>query len=529
MSSTNRLICSISLLFMLAMTSCGSQPSPQDAAKTEPSTPAAKTDSQKQVFVVVLSWFSRIGNRNCGSDYELNKKSGVANYPLPLSFELPKYSKNPFISNAYRQSAEFHKLQYRAAKEELDLMKGANFDVAVYDMLPMPDYDPAKPLLAPNVPFSNFTVFLEWIKAAEESKMKIGVFADCMNHSDDYPNGRYATEDEWCKILSSTLKLLPKSEAIWKVDGATGIMHFHSDIYYNKKLAPTSPDMLPDGGWRNVISRLRNDGNKFFFLADIRPHQHTLDWNSIADGVYIFAPASPLLFMTEYQKEMSSKFTIPYYWFVSSGNYRMPGYTEPDFRRIHETYLAAMKANAKNMVVESWNDMEEDHDIWPSANKGRCLLDVYSYYNQWFKSGVQPSSSSEKLIICYPLRIPETVLSKPAVWGNGKWANQEYIPKIFYWANLEKPRRVSMEGVNSVVLPAGLSVGELGVIGKISYPEETVNLKLRLDESPLSLPAIKRTKVERPRAGEGGLEFRYLDLLQMKVKAPDLEAPARVE
>lgn len=470
-------------------------------------------DESRQVLIVALSWFTKAGNANCGIGYESCKAGGVANYPLPPGFQLPKYEKNPLISSAYLRGDEWLDIQRRVAEEDLALMKRKGFDVMLFDMLPMPGYDPLKPLGYPNEPFNHFKAFLEWVKAAEKTGMKAGIFADHMNRSNIYPKGRRVNKDEWVMILNNALDLLPDSPGLWTVAGAPGVMHFNTDATYDKLNAPVSSDFLPDGGWREVLASVKNSGRKLFFLADVRPHDKTLEWNSIADGAYIFAPSAPLSFLIDYQTEISKKFKIPYFWFVSSGNYRNPTYTEPDPARIHNAYLAAMKAGAKRVVVETWNDFEEDHDICPSVNKGSRLLDIYAFYNEWFKSGKQPAAEPERLILCYPVRIPETVSSKPPVWGEGKWAAPAYQPKVFYWANLKNPRRLSAPGLGESELPAGVSVGTLGVIGKAAFPQEEVKLPLSLDGKALDAPSVKRTKVETQRKGEGGLEFRYVDLL----------------
>jgi len=471
--------------------------------------------SEKRVFVVALSWFSRVGQMNGsrvwrkdGFNYAAHKRGEIMNYPLPpASFEMPASA--PAIG-----SPDYYRLQYLGAKEDLQLMKSAGFDVALYDMLPVPDYDPAKPASIANEPLSRFDVFLEWLKAAEAVDMKAGIFADIANQSAEYPKRRSITGDEWRKIISGALANLPDSKALWKENGVPAIMHFGSDDYFDKKDAPVSPDIVPDGGWRQVLAKLRADGKKFFFVADVRPHEKVLEWDSIADAVYIFAPAAPLSFLSGYQEEVSAKFKKPYYWFVSCGYYRGgTSYTEPDFKRVHDAYMSAIMADAKDMVVESWNDMNEDHDIWPSANKGSCLLDVFSYYNKWFKAGSQPQIEKEMAFICYPKRIPETVVTKAPVWGGGRWKAPAFSPKVFYWSLLKSPRKVEIEGVGSVQLPAGLSLGELGTIGKERFPETGVRLKLSVDGAVREIPALTRTKLESQCSGEGGLEFRYLDIL----------------
>lgn len=466
---------------------------------------AAGEAPDKQVMSVVLSFYSPVEREGRASyNYEAYKNSGdLKNYPLPL-FPLPE-------KQAKYGTQEYAATHYRAAVEHLRLMKNADFDVALFDMLPIPDYDPQKPLQGLNEPFYLYQSFLPWLKAGETTGMKVGIFADVANQSARYPKRREIKADEWVKILSGILSNVPDSPALWHVDGKIGIIHFGTDVVYERKAAPVSGDLLPDGGWRQVLERVRQQQNKpFFFVADVRPHDKTLEWNKIADAAYIFAPAAPAGFMTDYQRDIAPKFTIPYYWFVSPGYYREgTSYTMPEFQRIHAAYQTAMKADARRMVVMSWNDMGEDHDIWPSVNKGYALLDVIGYYNAWFKNGRQPAIETEKLLICYPLRVPEKVTTRAPAWGGGKWVAPPFAPQVSYWALLKQPRTLKIAGAGEVKLPAGLSMGTLGILPRIAGARE-IPVTAILDAATVMLPSVKVVASEK----DGGLQERYLNLLE---------------
>lgn len=460
----------------------------------------------RQVVVTVLSWYSPIGALNgskwwsqSGYGYQGAKASnGVKNYPLTPAISLP-------IQEPQVGSGEFYTLQYQAALEDLRQMRMAGFDVAAFDMLPMPAFNPAKPLNSTNVPFTHYETFLQWLKAGEAVGMKVALFADIKNQSADYPEGYILNIQEWVNTLGGALDNFGKSPALWRLDGRPVIIHFGTDV--SSEAPPMTGDNKPDGGWRFVLKTLRDSGRSFYFIADIRPHTFggIKEWSGIADGVHMFAPASPTSFMTEKQTELSATFTVPYMWSVSPGYYNSAAkaYTEPDFRRIHETYLAAMKAGAKLINVLTWNDFGEDTDIAPSANKGRALLDIFSYYNNWFKSGVQPVTKDNEVILAYPARIPTNVYTRSPTYGLGKWVAPTYTPKVFYWANIKTARTLEVVGVGKVDLPSGLSMGELGV----ATPSPIL---ANLGGYSMQLPAIRSISNESQQKAAGGLEYRYV-------------------
>jgi hypothetical protein len=188
---------------------------------------------------------------------------------------------------------------------------------------------------------------------------------------------------------------------------------------------------------------------------------------------------------------------------------------EPDFRRIHDTYAAAIDVGAKWIQVLTWNDFAEDTDILPSKNKGRALLDVFAYYNTWFKTGVQPVPVENKVVISYPLRVPEHVVTKaPAYRRRNKdlfpvperVAAPPYAPKVKYWAHIKTPVSLEVIGVGKAVFDKpGLWIGEVGAIAPGS-------VAVRLGGVSMELPPVMRTEREEFRTGAGGLEHRYVDL-----------------
>lgn len=470
-------------------------------------------DDERFAALCVLSWTSPLGSLNGsrqwksdGYDYQSDKKkNGLSNYPLPL--EVPVTAEAAKIG-----SEEFYKTLRAAAVISEKQMLGAGFDVIAFDMLPKPDYDPAKPLDESNTPLTHFKSFLVWLDAAKDTGIRVGLMPDVANQSADYPKRRSLNAQEWVRVLSGALDHTPDSPHLWKVDGKPVLIHFGTDVFYGGP-SPVEGAPKPDGGWREVLKQLRAAGKKFYFVADLRPHELVTDWNHIADAAYVFAPSAPGGFLTEYQPLLAKKLSIPLIWTISPGYYIRPlGYTQPDFNRIHDTYMAAMNAGARGVFVMTWNDFGENTDIVPSACKGNNLLDIFGFYNQWFKKGEEPVLPKDRVIVTYPVRIPEEVTSQSPVFtrlapGGGTWSTPSYQPKLFYWAYVKAPTTLSVRGVGRVRFPkAGVWFGELGCVSPGV-------VEARLGDKDLTLPAVIATKKEG--AVEGGLEYRYVNLSDM--------------
>jgi len=250
---------------------------------------------EKEVIVSVMCWYSPLGSLNGvrnwqvgGYQYERNRSGeSKANFPVPSGLKLP--------SQLVPGSEEYHALLADAAKIELAKIKSGGFDVAVFDMLPWPAYDPGARASITNVPFNEFRTFLSWLKAGESVGIKVGFSPDVQNRSGDYPKGYKLNAEEWVRNLAGAYDQMKDYPALWRIEGRPAAIHFGTSILAgNSPPVPGDPD--PDGGWRKVLSKLRESGKNFYFIADIRPLDKNIEeWNLIADAVYSFAPAGPKL------------------------------------------------------------------------------------------------------------------------------------------------------------------------------------------------------------------------------------------
>ncbi|EIQ01485.1 hypothetical protein OpiT1DRAFT_00055 [Opitutaceae bacterium TAV1] len=484
---------------------------------------AAKADADsRETLICYLSWFSPIGKLNGtrqwsaqGWHYQRELESDdLRNHPLPFIPDAGWPASAPAVG-----SQAYYDFQRTAAGVTQKQIRDAAFDVLLFDMLPMPDYDPAKPLTEFNSPLAHFKTFLVWLREAEKNGVKLGPMPDIANQSGDYPQRRNPTVAEWTRVLTGMLAQTPDSPALWKINGKPVVTHFGTDSFHGST-APDPAAPKPDGGWRQILNNLRKTetAKPFYFIADIRPHNLVPEWNKIADAAWIFAPAAPAAALPDMQRIIAANLKIPLMWTVSPGYYRAGiAYTQPDFARIHNTYIAAMRAKAKRICVLTWNDFEEDTDIVPSANKGRALLDIFAYYNRWFKDGVPPPPD-DRVIIALPMRIPERITTKSPSYGRlsetlkpgsqttGKWSSPSWQPKVFYWANVTKPTDLAIDGVGTIRIPTnGLHHGELGLIAPGP-------VHVALNGKSLQLTPIQQTRIEQRFQGEGGLEYRYIDI-----------------
>lgn len=475
----------------------------------------AQVDSshpERQTLVTVVSWATPIGHTNGRDSWQANRynyqrdREQNRNRPLEPSFALPDQQMKV-------GSESFLQLHQQGAIEQLRYMKQAHFDVAVYDMLPYPDYNPSEPLDSYNAPMVLYTSYLQWVKAAEKvGDIKVGLLIDAWNQSADYPKRHKLTVDEWIKCIKGSIENVPASQSVWKIDNKPVLMHFNTEMAFEP--------LKPGCQWEQVMMQTRATSKSFYDVADVRPHLSKASyWPTVTDAVYVFGPAGPTGYMTQGQLSYQNRSSIPYMWIVSPGYYnrglgpdknkdgKADGvWTQPEFTRIHETYMAAIQADARHINVLTWNDLGEDTDIWPSVNKGNCLLKIFGYYNQWFKTNKQPLCEKDTVILSYPRQIPDEVVSSNPKWGPKlKWVAPTYQHKAYYWANLTKPQQLHIQGVGKVDLPAGLSMGELG-------QTQAGQIKATLGGTSIMLPKIESVKTETIGCG---LQYRYVDLTQI--------------
>lgn len=476
------------------------------------------------VHAVAVAWYTpmgQVGGTVSWTDYRYaTAQAGtVRNFPSPL--DAPGDLFNSAVAMAGNASNQYHQQVRVLAFRDLSLMRSAGFDNLLYDMLPSPNWAPGKTLSRPSVvtdpvnaePLLGFIAYQQYVAAAEQVGMTVAPLADIRNASADYPGGYNLNVTEWTNVLNGVLDNIPVSPAVYRIGGVPVVVHFGSD-----KNAGSPPDvaaLTQDGGWRQVLKNVRGSGRSIYFVADYRPNISTPlvnqdfvndpDPNGRASAVYMFSPAGTDLFMSAYQSTQVATFSVPRWWTVSSGYYNAAQtYTQTNFKRIHDTYLAAIRNRVEHMVVLTWNDFGEDTDIVPSPAKGRCMLDVFSFYNTWFKTGREPEPQ-DKLFVAYPVREPSSVVTPATNFGSFGVSPAFSPMQLHYWASLRSPAVVVLPSGARATLPSGTSAGTLGAISA-GRQFIAVNGVAR------ELPFVSSTGTESQRAGSGGLEHRCVDL-----------------
>lgn len=521
----------ILLIGALALGACTSpQPPPArsgtDAVQPEAAAPApAPVVPPRQTMVSVMSWHTPLGDLNGATVWQADAYLNKRNLTTKTSQNWRWPDQQGMPATLAVGSPAYLDQQERCARADLELMAEAGFDVALFDMLPWPDWKPDQPLTATNTPLAQFTTFQRWLKAATGLPVSVGLYPDGQNRSGDYPKGHIMTADEWVASLTGALRLVQDAPTLWRVDGRPAVFHFATS--YLSKVSPDPKAAPPDCGWREVLRRVRAAGQDLYFLADVRPHEpERAAWDGIADAFHCFHPGGPTAYLAEMQPILQRRHRIPYVWSTSIGYYSpyLKSWTPPEFRRIHDTYTLALAQGARFVHAMTWNDFGEDTDIAPTRFKGRCLLDVHAYYNRWFKDGREPAAWREHLIVGYPRAIPAEVTARSVNWGTpegqrkvhqpdpvdlegrpqwGDWRQPPYHPTLIWWARLDKPRTLDIPGVGRKELPAGLSMGELGAIaaGPVSAD---------CGQGQAALPAVLAAAEEKT----WGLQYRYHDLLR---------------
>lgn len=452
----------------------------------------------RQALVWVVSWMSPAGGIHdselrWGKDnyaYLRYREGEQVNFPSNLAWLPP--SAPDYASDA------FYRVQREGALRDLKLMKEGAFDVAVYDMQPEASFKAGQPLTPFNRPLKNFRIFEEWLDAAKECGMKAGLGLSVVMPS--------PSVEGMVNRLAAGLDAVADQPALWKIGDRPAVMSFGTSVTGWRKFAPDPRAPDPDGGWRDIIAGLRGQGHNPYFIAHAMPDDlHPEAWKTFADAVWIFGPAASLSYQVGMHHHLARNVAreLPVVWSVSPGYYsgRMNAWTTPDFARIHSAYMAAMEANAESICVLTWNDFLEDTDIVPSDNKGRALLDIFAYYNLWFKSDRQPPISRERIVLAYPQCIPRNIRSRSG--------GDEYRPVVYYWALLNRPRTLSFGG-REVALAEGLSFGKIGEASPGS-------VSIQVDDRAISSRAIDAVE-EEGREVDGlfegrGLQYRYLELL----------------
>ena len=246
-----------------------------------------------------------------------------------------------------------------------------------------------------NEPFTFFYEFLIWLDVAKNIGLQGCIFADVWNMSGDFPNKAKLSPDRWVEVLVAALRTAKTERAYWLKNGSPVVFHFATDKRMKAAPDPDADDV--DGGWRNIVKRVRTQESIYFVADARRPDIEGDSWLGWADAIYMFSPASPTKYMVDFQSQVAEKYGARYFWSASPGYYRPKlSFVAPSLKRLDEVYSAAVESKSQILVWETWNDFEEETDIVPSMRKGRASCSTWLAV---ITSGLKPAGSSSAKIL----------------------------------------------------------------------------------------------------------------------------------
>jgi hypothetical protein len=417
----------------------------------------------KMVLAIVVSWYSPLGflvSQGMWGNY-LYKETRriVADAPLAgIQNEAPK--------KLNVGSPSYWEFQKKAASEQIHMMRQAGIDGVLFDMVPRPAFVKCRYSASDlsTHPLENFKLLGTWMDAAKEEShdFKVGIFIDVRQKSAENPEGQVPKPAEWVGILSKALEVYGGHANILRIDGRPCLVHFGT-VSSPLRGAENSWS----GGWEEVLRRLRDSGESFYFVSDVRPRakEDLLNWIRLSDAIHIFAPGAPLKFGVQYQSEllnMARANEKEYWWSVYPGYYH-PGlaYTEPSFERMHKLWMGAINDNARIVEIITWNDLTERTAIWPSRFNGHVLLELISFYSTWFKTGSMPKVAKNKVFLAFPVQVKNKRVTPIPWWPRwGKAMDRE--DRCYFWALTKEDLTLEVCGVGTVRLKKGLSYGKVG-------------------------------------------------------------------
>ncbi|WP_157837280.1 glycoside hydrolase family 71 protein [Geminisphaera colitermitum] len=191
----------------------------------------------------------------------------------------------------------------------------------------------------------------------------------------------------------------------------------------------------------------------------------------------------------------------PLFWGVGTGYYRRGvAFIEPAYNYLHSLWMFALRENADHVIVWTWNDFAEDHDIFPSTLKGNAVLDLMALYIEWYKRGQFPKLTKDRIFVSWPLK--DGGRRAPGGGEHPTW------PNLNYFAWMTAPAEFHIPGIGRVQLEAGLNVGQLGkcVVG---YPTAYKLVRGRTD---VFSGNIDRPMLTSARGEPENMKYRWMEL-----------------
>jgi hypothetical protein len=113
-------------------------------------------------------------------------------------------------------------------------------------------------------------------------------------------------------------------------------------------------------------------------------------------------------------KAAGKEFWQPVMPSFTQSRYPHPGVT-PNVREMlgmtwfREAWLAAIRADAPAVCLQTWNDLSEDSSVMPESNHGYAYYELNQYYAHWFQSGRRPAVEKEQVLLFHHPQIVEGV------------------------------------------------------------------------------------------------------------------------
>ncbi len=205
------------------------------------------------------------------------------------------------------------------------------------------------------------------------------------------------------------------------------------------------------GEWKNdwetgVLNPMANEGKPIYFVPYFYPsnYDETPTYNDVVgiytrrpfvDGLFYFGGAgTPELLRDSNQAhlqraaELGKTFmasVTPHYSAHSSGNNRTYDGRGGNGQDIMWRHIIANRANVPWVEIVTWNDANEGSYIGPpifNRHSHRAWLEQTKYYAEWFKTGVQPTITKDRMFFYYRPHSKDAVaccdgVGKPALYG----------------------------------------------------------------------------------------------------------------
>ena len=117
---------------------------------------------------------------------------------------------------------------------------------------------------------------------------------------------------------------------------------------------------------------------------------------------------------TDTARAAGKEFWQPVMPSFTQSRYPHPGVT-PNVREMlgmtwfRRAWLAAIRADAPAVCLQTWNDLSEDSALMPESNHGYAYYELNKYYVRWFQTGRRPPIDREEVLLFHHPQIVEGV------------------------------------------------------------------------------------------------------------------------